>query len=159
MDIFNHYIENSFAAYPENTLPSQAFDIILQRSNGFPTGSIRDEKGKIIGFGMLRAHNAISTFSRTAEVAYFIHPDYTGRGLGKMLLDFLERGALEQGITNILANISSLNPNSIKFHQKNGFMECGRFKKVVRKKGREFDIIWMQKMLLQGNGTAGKPGF
>lgn len=64
-----------------------------------------------------------------------------------MLLTSLEKEAAEKGITNILANISSLNPNSIKFHQKNGFIECGRFKKVGKKKGQEFDTVWMQKLL------------
>jgi phosphinothricin acetyltransferase len=146
MDIFNHYVENSFAAYPENKLPYQAFDMFLQMSSDFPTGSIRDQNGKIVGFGMLRTHNPMPTFSQTAEVTYFIHPDYTGVGLGKMLLSFLEKGAVEKGITNILANISSLNPRSIEFHQKNGFKECGRFRKVGKKNGQEFDTVWMQKM-------------
>jgi len=41
MDIFNYYVENSFAAYPENKLPYQAFDLFLQMSKGFPAGSIR----------------------------------------------------------------------------------------------------------------------
>ena len=146
MDIFNYYVEHSFAAYPENKLPYQAFDMFLQMSNGFPSGTIKDENSKIIGFGMLRAHNPMPTFSQTAEVTYFIHPDHTGVGLGKMLLSFLEKGAVEKGITNILANISSLNPRSIEFHQKNGFKECGRFRKVGKKNGKEFDTVWMQKM-------------
>jgi L-amino acid N-acyltransferase YncA len=147
IDIFNYYVENSFASYPENRLPYQAFDMFLKMSNGFPTGSIKDQNGKIVGFGMLRAHNPMPTFSQTAEVTYFIHPDHTGKGLGKILLDFLEKGAVEKDITNILANISSLNPNSIKFHEKNGFIECGRFRRVGKKRGREFDTVWMQKML------------
>lgn len=147
IDIFNHYVENSFAAYPENKLPYQAFDMFLQMSNGFPSGTIRNQSGVIIAFGMLRQHNPLPVFSHTAEATYFIHPDYTGKGLGKILLDFLEKGANEKGITSILASISSLNPNSIKFHKKNGFMECGCFKRVGRKNGHEFDVVWMQKML------------
>lgn len=147
IDIFNYYVENSFAAYPENKLPYQAFDAIMQRADGLPTGSFKDRQGKIIGFGLLRPHNPIATFSHTAEITYFIHPDYTGKGLGKLLLAHLEKGGRERGLTNILAHISSLNPGSIKFHQENGFVECGRFRKVGRKKGREFDTVWMQKIL------------
>jgi phosphinothricin acetyltransferase len=147
MDIFNYYVENSFAAYPENKLPYQAFDMFLQMSKGFPSGSIRDRSGRVVGFGMFHSHNPMTTFSHTAEVSYFIHPDHTGKGLGKMLLDFLEKGAIEKGITIILANISSLNVGSIRFHQRNGFTECGRFKKVGKKNGQEFDTVWMQKIL------------
>jgi len=147
IDIFNYYIENSFAAYPENKLPYEAFEMLLQTSNDLPTGSIKDQKGKLVGFGMLRKHNPMPAFSQTAEVTYFIHPDYTGKGLGKMLIDYLIKGAIEKGITNILANISSLNPISIKFHQKSGFIKCGQFKRVGKKKDQEFDTIWMKKIL------------
>lgn len=147
IDIFNYYVENSFAAYPENKLPYESFDMFLQMANGFPRGTIKNQDGKIVGFGMLRAHNPMPTFSQTAEVTYFIHPDHTGKGMGRMLLDYLENGAVEKGITNILANISSLNPSSIKFHQKNGFIECGRFRKVGKKKGRQFDTVWMQMII------------
>lgn len=147
MDIFNFYVENTFAAYPEDRLPYQAFDMFLKMSDGFPSGTIKDQNGKIVGFGMLRSHNPMPTFSQTAEVTYFIHPDHTGKGLGKMLLDSLEKGAIDKGITTILANISSNNPNSIRFHEKNGFIECGRFRRVGRKMGEEFDTVWMQRML------------
>jgi L-amino acid N-acyltransferase YncA len=147
MDIFNYYVENSFAAYPECKLPYQAFDMLLQMSKGHPTGSLKDQKGKIVGFGMLRTHNPMPAFSQTAEVTYFIHPDHTGKGLGKMLLVFLEKEGSDKGVTNILANISSLNPRSIKFHKKNGFIECGCFKNVGKKNGQIFDTVWMQKML------------
>ncbi len=147
MDIFNHYVENSFAAYPETKLPYQAFDMLLHMSQGYPTGSMKDAKGRIVGFGMLRAHNPMPVFSQTAEVAYFIEPDHTGKGLGTMLLAFLEKGARKKGITNILASISSLNPKSIEFHKKNGFTECGRFRKVGTKNGCDFDTVWMQKTL------------
>jgi phosphinothricin acetyltransferase len=64
-----------------------------------------------------------------------------------MLLACLEKGARDKGITTILAGISSLNPGSIEFHRKKGFTECGRFRKVGRKKGHDFDTVWMQKML------------
>lgn len=147
LDIFNHYVENSFAAYPEAKLPREASEMLMEMSKGLPTGSIKDPNGQIVGFGLLRPHHPIPTFSRTAEVTYFLHPDYTGQGLGTKLLSFLESGAIGKGITSILASISSLNPDSIRFHRKNGFTECGRFKKVAQKKGRVFDTVWMQKAL------------
>lgn len=96
MDVFNYYVENSFAAYPENRLSYRALDVFLHMSEDFPTGTVRDQNGRILGFGMLRSHNPMPTFSRTAEVTCFVHPDHTGKGLGKMLLGFLEKGAAQK---------------------------------------------------------------
>lgn len=95
MEIFNYYVEKTFAAYPENKLPYQAFDMFLKMSKGLPTGSLRDQNGRIIGFGMLRTYNPMPVFSQTAQVTYFIHPDDTGKGLSKALLGSLEKDAVE----------------------------------------------------------------
>jgi phosphinothricin acetyltransferase len=50
-------------------------------------------------------------------------------------------------ITSLLANISSRNRQSLEFHLRNGFRECGRFLKVGHKFGEAFDVVWMQKQL------------
>lgn len=147
MDIFNYYIEHSFAAYPETRLPYEAFEMFLHMARGFPSATVTDQERRIIGFGMLRAYSPIPAFSRTAEVTYFIHPDHTGKGIGQALLDFFKEAGKEKDITSILASISSLNPGSIKFHERNGFTECGRFKAIGKKHGQVFDTIWMQKIL------------
>lgn len=147
IDIFNYYVENSFAAFPESTVPYKVFDMFLQMSKGLPTGTIKDQNGKILGFGLLRTFNPMPAFSHTAEITYFIDIDHTGKGLGKALLEFLKREGRDKGITTILAHISSLNPGSINFHKKNGFIECGRFKNVGKKNGQIFDTVWMQKKL------------
>lgn len=147
MDIFNHYVENTFAAYFETKLPYEAFEMFLQMAQGYPTARVTDKNGRVIGFGLLRSHHPMPTFARTAEITYFIHPDHTGKGIGAKLLSLLEKEGMKKGITNILANISSLNPGSINFHKRNGFVECGRFKRVGMKMGKLFDTVWMQKVL------------
>jgi len=147
IDIFNHYVENSFAAYPECKVSYQFFDTLLTMAVGYPAVVAKDKKGKVIGFGMLRRHNAIPTFSQVAEITYFIAPDYTRRGIGKSMLECLVRKAERMDITSILASISSLNRESLAFHKKHGFKECGRFKAVGRKYGQIFDVVWMQRML------------
>lgn len=62
INIFNYYIANSFAAYPESEVPYEAYDIFMQMSQGFPTATVKDGNGEIIGFGFLRAHNPVPVF-------------------------------------------------------------------------------------------------
>ncbi len=147
IDIFNHYVENTFAAYPESKVPYEFFGLFMNMSQGYPFLVAKDENGKVLGFGLLRPHNPMPAFSRTAEITYFLAPEHTGQGIGKAMLDRLLAEGKERGITSILANISSLNPGSLAFHRKNGFVECGRFIGIGRKKGREFDVVWMQRRI------------
>jgi len=147
VDLFNHYVENSFAAFPQDKVPYAFFDAMLESTRGYPTVAARDADGKLLGFGLLRRHNPMPAFARTAEITYFVAPGSTGQGIGSRMLGELERRAGEQGIRTILAPISSLNEGSIAFHRKHGFAEVGRFKEVGVKNGRAFDVVWMQKIL------------
>lgn len=156
IDIFNYYIENSFAAYPEKKASYEFFDVFLRMTEGYPAVTVQDSEGNVIGFGLLRAYNPIGTFADTAEITYFLVPEYTGREIGRLLLEYLVSKSLEMGLSTILASISSLNQGSINFHKKNGFIECGRFKNVGRKNGRIFDVVWMQKILREER-TADSP--
>lgn len=55
--------------------------------------------------------------------------------------------AQRMGADTLLACISSLNLASIRFHQKQGFKECGRLARIGRKFEQDFDVVWMQKHL------------
>ena len=145
VDIFNYYIEHSYAAYPEQRVSVDFCAMMMAQCSRYPSVTIKTQDGKIVGFGFLHAHNPRPAFSRTAEITYFIRPEMTGKGIGSQMLALLETSAKKCNISVILANISSKNTGSIRFHQKNGFIECGRFRNVGEKKNELFDTVWMQK--------------
>jgi phosphinothricin acetyltransferase len=145
--IFNYYVENSFAAFPEEPVPPQFFDLLVNMSAGYPFLMAKDGEGTVLGFALLRPHNPMPVFSRTAEITCFISPEQIGKGIGSAMQDVLLHEAREKGISSILAGISSLNSASVAFHKKRGFLECGRFQKIGRKWGQDFDVVWMQKMI------------
>lgn len=146
MEIFNYYVENSFAAYPQTRLPEAFYSTLLASFQGYPN-AVAVDSGKVIGFGGLRAYSPMSTFSHTAEVSYFLSPGYSAKGLGTMMLGDFIQGAREKNIETLIASISSLNDASLTFHRKHGFTVCGTLKAVGRKNGVTFDVIYMQKML------------
>ncbi len=147
IDLFNYYIEHSFAAYPEQKVPYDFFTLFLETCQNYPSVVARSPDGTLAGFGLLRAHNPMPAFRHAAEITYFIQPDLTGKGLGSKILALLEEEGKRQGIITILASISSLNEGSIRFHARHGFYECGRFTGVGVKKGMVFDTVWMQKFI------------
>jgi len=147
IDIFNYFVANSFAAYPEAPVGYDRFDRFRRLSEGYPAIVIKSPTGEIVGYGLMRAHIPVDSMKHTAELSYFILPEHTRKGVGDALLEYFEVESRKLGITTWLAHISSQNPRSLAFHKKQGFVECGRFKKVGHKHGQDFDVIWMQKFL------------
>lgn len=149
IDIFNYYVENSYAAYPESKLQYKFFKKFLEIISGYPAFVINKKKDdKIIGFCFLRPYNPFPVFRGTAEATYFIEKDEVAKGIGKQALEKLEIEAKKIGVKKLLVDISSENIQSINFHKKNGFVECGWFHNVGKKKGKYFDVVWMEKNLL-----------
>jgi L-amino acid N-acyltransferase YncA len=144
IDIFNYYITDSLAAYPEESVGYEFFDHFLDMTRGYPAVVIKDDAETVVGFAFLHAYRSGGTFRRAAEITYFIQPDHTGKGIGTAVLRQLGLAAKEQGIETLLANISSRNEGSLRFHRKKGFEECGRFRRIGRKFGEDFDVVWMQ---------------
>jgi L-amino acid N-acyltransferase YncA len=147
IDIFNHFINHTHAAFPATPVDYPFFDRFLEISRGFPAVVVKDTSQQVVGFAFLRPHHWADTFKRTAEITYFILPDHTRQGLGTDILELFMEQARPLGIDAILAPVSSHNDASLKFHLKNGFREVGRFPKVGRKFGEDVDVIWLQKRL------------
>ncbi|MFX1308151.1 MAG: GNAT family N-acetyltransferase [Promethearchaeota archaeon] len=144
LSIFNSYIKNGFAAYPENEVSINFFNNIRQRAHSFYVLVLGT---RVIGFAFLKNYLPYENFKHTGQLTYFIDQKYTNKGLGTLLLNKLIKDAEEHGIYILLVNLSSLNQQSLNFHKKHGFFECGRFKNIAKKFNQFFDIIWMQRTL------------
>ena len=101
----------------------------------------------IVGFCYLSAYNPFETFKRTAKLTYFISEKYVGKGLGSICLKRLEDEAVDMGIHDLIAEISSENNGSINFHKKYGFEVVGELKNVGFKRNRSFGVVYMQKYI------------
>ena len=145
IDIFNYYVEHKNSAYPQTKVGYEAFDMFLENAKHLCGYAITSENGEILGFCQLKPYRPQSTFERTVEVTYFLKESATGKGIGKEILEYLIQDAKRLGKKHILASISGDNAVSLKFHKNNGFTECGRFKNIGNKFGKEFDIVYMQK--------------
>lgn len=143
--VFNHFVTETFAAYPDEPVAGDFFKTRHLDSPGFPF-LVAESGGEVVGFAYLSQFHPVPTMKRSATLTYFIHPDCTGAGLGSRFLDLLIEEGRHLGITTFLAHISSANEGSIRFHLRHGFSECGRFLKVGEKAGREFDMVWMQRI-------------
>ncbi|MFX1597203.1 MAG: GNAT family N-acetyltransferase [Promethearchaeota archaeon] len=144
LSIYNYYILNCFAAYSEKEVKINFINHLSQECLSFVVLEI--EK-KIVGFAFIKNYLSYDNFKHTGQLSYFIKPEYTNKGFGTTLFNELIDYANENGIRLLFVHLSSLNEQSLNFHKKHGFIECGRFKDIAKKFGQIFDIIWMQRSL------------
>ncbi|MDD1703455.1 MAG: N-acetyltransferase family protein [Methanoregula sp.] len=144
MRIFNHYAATGFAAYPEGPVPVQFFPHLKE---GAVSAIVLEKGNGIAGFGLLKPFFPFPAFKKTGMLTYFIAPEYTGKGYGTQIFDRMVEDARKTGITVLLANISSKNAGSIRFHEKHGFVRAGTLAGVGEKFGETFDVVWMQRRI------------
>jgi phosphinothricin acetyltransferase len=82
MAIFNHYVENGFAAYPENRLPDEFFNMFLNLAEKYPAVAAVDEDGKVAAFALCAPAIRWPPFSGPRKSAIRgSRPDRPGLGL------------------------------------------------------------------------------
>jgi len=142
--IFNYFAKESFAVYTAKEIGDDVFERFKNSSRVF---LILEVDEKVAGFGLIQPYSPHESFNHTGMLTYFILPQFTGKGYGSKILNRLITDGKEQGITNLVAHISSKNDQSLQFHKKHGFRECGRLTDVGKKFDRFFDVVWVERKL------------
>ncbi len=145
--ILNYYIRETTSAYREHEVDNEYFLNFMSNNENHCGFAVKDDQGMIVGFCTLEPYMPISTFSEVAEPMYFIHPKHIGKGIGTVILKRLEDEARKRGVRKLLVDISSENIKSIRFHKKNGFVECGKLQNIGKKFDRYFSLIMMEKCI------------
>ena len=97
----------------------------------FPLYLMKYEK-KVIGYGTLSPYReGRQAMSNIAEVSFFLHQDYQGKGYGKILLQYIINDCPRVNIKSLIAILLDVNRNSVRLLNKFGFEKWGHFPGVV----------------------------
>ncbi|WP_291291413.1 GNAT family N-acetyltransferase, partial [Enterococcus sp.] len=99
INIFNYYIETTTSAYREQTVNDDFFTNFCESSDTSCSFAVENDEGDLVGFCLLEKYIPLNTFSKAAEIMYFIHPEHTGKGIGTLALRRLEIEAKKRNIT------------------------------------------------------------
>ena len=146
--IYAHHVLNGTASYDIEP-PSVDFirDKIRQiREAGWPF-VIGELEGEIAGYAYATQFRDREAYRFTAEDSIYVHPQMTGRGVGKRLLKSLLERSAKSDFRAIVAVIGGAEPASIAVHSALGFEEVGRLKAVGWKKERWLDSVYMQRTI------------
>ena len=114
-----------------------------------------EEEGIILGYAYGHVFYAKEAYYKSVEVTIYMDQKHKRKGLGSALYKELERRLKAQGRENLFACIAYsedekdpyLNRDSILFHQRNGYVQCGHFHRSGSKFNRTYDTVYMEKHL------------
>ena len=154
--IYAHHVLQGTGTF--ETDPPTVPDMAMRRADvlgrGLPHLVIEDA-GVVLGFAYCQWFKPRPAYRFSAEDSIYLHPDASGRGLGRELLATLMTQAERAGVRKLIAVIGdSANAGSIGVHRSLGFSHVGVIAACGWKFGRWLDIVLMDKPLGDGAHTA-----
>lgn len=147
LKIYQHYVDHSTATFHTGIVtPDELREKILIGHPRYKSFVISVD-GVIRGYCYLSQYNKRQAYDRTAELSIYMAHDFTGKGVGKLVLRQLEEVARQVGIVVLLAIITGDNLKSIQAFAASGYVKCGDLKEVGEKFGRLLDVVFYQKIL------------
>ena len=145
LDIINYHIQNTTALYDYSvrSLAQQALIFEEKLKKGFPI-YVATIENQVVGFGYYSEFRYREAYQFTAEHSVYAHPNWQGKGIGKLLLHELIGVAKNQGLHTLIGVIDAENTGSIAFHEHMGFEVKG----VLKETGFKFDR-WLHSVFVQ----------
>ena len=146
--IYAHYVEHTAITFdteaPGEPAMAEKFGHLL--ALGHPL-IVAEDGGRALGYAYASFYRPRAAYRFTAEDSIYLHPDATGRGMGKALLAALLERSKAAGFRQMLAVITAGTTNSIALHEKFGFGKVGHYQEVGFKFERWHDVVHLQKAL------------
>jgi phosphinothricin acetyltransferase len=154
--IFAHYVVDSVATFEETppTVPQwrEKLADLTERDLPFLAAEV---SGQVVGYAYATPWRPKPAYRHTVEDSVYLEPGWTGRGIGRLLLNELVTGSTRAGARQMIAVIAdSGDTASVRLHRACGFTEAGRLTMVGFKHGRWLDTVLLERGL---NGGARLP--
>ena len=150
--IFARYVTESVATF-EEVPPTVAhwrgqLDDLAARTLPFVVAEVG---GEVVGYAYASPWRPKPAYRYTVEDTVYLAPEWTGKGLGRLLLDELLAACARVGVRQMIAVIADTgDPTSAALHYACGFVEAGRLEAVGHKHDRWIDTLLLQRDLSMG---------
>lgn len=148
-EIYNHEVLHTTATFDivPRTAATQR-DWLAARAGAFAAiVAVDTATRRVVGFAALSPYKERAAYATTVEDSIYVHRDFHGRGIGKLLLTHLVGVARESGFHAVMARIEASGTASRALHAACGFDLVGVEREVGRKFQRWLSVAVMQLLL------------
>ena len=115
-----------------------------KRAGGFPVLGVESDGGELLGFASYGSFRGWAAYKYTVEHSVYVHHEYRGGGIGRLLLAALVERARAQDLHLLVGGLDAANAASIALHRKLGFTAAGTIAQAGFKFGRWLDLAFYQ---------------
>jgi phosphinothricin acetyltransferase len=108
---------------------------------------VAEVDGKIAGYAYGSKYRERVGYQWCAECSVYMHDDYQGKGIARILYTTLFKILKEQGYRNVYAVINTPNDRSVQFHESCGFKWFADYEQVGYKLGKWKTVGWWRLIL------------
>lgn len=145
LEIYNDAILNTTAVYDykAHTLDDRIKWYDKKQQDGYPL-LVFEKNNKVVAFATFGPFRAWPAYKYTIEHSVYVHKEHRNRGIATKLMQEIVKIANEKEYATLVAGIDAVNENSIKIHEKMGFIFSGVIKKAGYKFGEWLDLAFYQ---------------
>lgn len=155
-EIYNHYIQIPIT-FEEKCPSEEEFQARIQSILKNYPYLVCEYGGTPVGYAYAHAHKERAVYRWNAELSIYVHPAYTGRGIGKALYGTLIELLQLQHIQTLYAYVTLPNAHSEHLHQSFGFHLCGTYHHTGYKVGNWHDVGIFEKQIVALSGIPQEP--
>ncbi len=148
-EIFNDAIIHSTALYDYKPRTMEVMNTWFEekQKGNYPVVGIFNQDNVLLGFASYGSFRSRPAYKYTVEHSVYVRSDQRGKGIGTTLLREIIRIAGNQDYHVLIGGIDASNSESIRLHEKEGFVFNGIIRQAGYKFGRWLDLAFYQLIL------------
>lgn len=151
--IYNEYVNRSVITFETEPVSEEEMaSRIASISSHYPY-FVYEADCKVVGYCYAHAWKEREAYRHTLETTVYLSPDFSGKGIGMLLMKKLIEECRSSGYMALIACITEGNTASLALHKKLGFEQVSCFKNVGFKFNRWLDVVDYELQLQPYNGN------
>ena len=154
LSIYGWYVENTAITFEYEVPSAEEFAARIEKTLRFYPYLVIEEEGRILGYAYAGPFKERAAYDWSCEMSIYVDRHEKGRGLGRKLYEALEAELKKMGLLNLYACIGVprgedpyLTMDSVRFHERMGYVLVGTFHRCGYKFDRWYDMVWMEKQI------------
>ncbi|MFC4809087.1 GNAT family N-acetyltransferase [Paenibacillus sp. GCM10023250] len=144
---YNHFVIHTTVSFDLHPYTPEQMRALIEPLADIYRSYVVLYDGEYAGYIMLTQHKKRPAFNVTGEMTIYLEPAFTGKGIGREAMLFLEDTARELGFHSLIATICTENESSVALFTKLGYKQVSHYVEIAYKFGRWLDLVCLQKIL------------